>query len=436
MPTVSIHTLGCKLNFAESGTLTREFRSRGFEPVEWGDAADVAVINTCTVTAEAERKCRQAIRKALRGNPDTFIVVTGCYAQLRPEQIAEIDGVDAVLGNAEKFDLFGLIDSFEKREATQVDVSCIADVRAFGAAFAAGERTRAFLKIQDGCDYSCSFCTIPAARGPSRSHTIEGAVTDARNIADDGFREIVLSGVNIGLFGQDTDESLLDLLVRLDEIDGIDRYRISSIEPNLLTDRIIEFVASSRAFQPHFHIPLQSGNDEILGFMRRRYRRDVHADRVERIRSLLPAACIGADVIVGFPGETEAHFQDTVHFLDDLDVSYLHAFTYSERPGTMASREAGAVPGPERSRRNRVLRVLSEKKRRSHESAHLGTVRPVLWEDERDESSMWGFTDNYIRVRRTSDRERVGTIENVLLARPAASGAVEGLDPGLRVLQI
>jgi threonylcarbamoyladenosine tRNA methylthiotransferase MtaB len=429
MGRVSFYTLGCKLNFAETGALQRDFISQAYEVVPFGEPADVTVINTCTVTSEAERKCRQVIRRALRANPETFIAVTGCYAQLRPNEISEIDGVDAVLGANEKFRLFSLIESFTKREQTQISVSCIDDVASFGPAYSSDERTRAFLKVQDGCDYSCSFCTIPLARGRSRSQSIDACVSQARTLADEGFAEIVLSGVNIGLFGEDSGESLLGLLRALDDVESVARYRISSIEPNLLTDEIIDFVAQSRAFQPHFHLPLQSGDDVVLGRMRRRYRRDVYAHRVERILDLMPDASIGVDVIVGFPAEGDAEFENTCDFLNDLPVSYLHVFTYSERPDTIAvdrlERVGGApVPGAERSRRNRVLRLLSAKKSEAFYRRHLGTSRPVLWEAGASHQVMHGFTDNYIRVSRSFQQAGVGQIESALLSELAADGSV------------
>lgn len=429
MGRVSFYTLGCKLNFAETGALQRDFVSRAYDVVPFGEPADVTVINTCTVTSEAERKCRQVIRRALRANPGTFVAVTGCYAQLRPDEIAAIDGVDAVLGANEKFRLFSLIDTFAKQEQTQVAVSCIDDVASFGPAYSSDERTRAFLKVQDGCDYSCSFCTIPMARGRSRSQSIEACVSQARMLASEGFSEVVLSGVNIGLFGRDSGESLLGLLRSLDEVESISRYRISSIEPNLLTDEIIDFVSKSRAFQPHFHLPLQSGDDAVLGRMRRRYRRDVYTHRVERILDLLPDASIGVDVIVGFPAEGEAEFENTCEYLTNLPVSYLHVFTYSERPDTIAvdrlERVGGIpVPGAERSRRNRVLRLLSGRKSERFYRRHVGTSRPVLWESGSSDHVMHGFTDNYIRVSRSYDPSSIGRVEPAVLSRLADDGTV------------
>ena len=433
MPRVSFYTLGCKLNYAETSTLERDFERRHFETVPFGEAADVAVINTCTVTEEADRKCRQTIRRALRANPEAFVVVTGCYAQLQPDVLAAIDGVDAVLGASEKFRLFSLIDQFSKREQTQVAVSCIDGVTAYGPAYSSGERTRAFLKVQDGCDYSCAFCTIPLARGRSRSQTVAQTLAQAREIAERGYREVVLSGVNIGLYGEDHGAGLLDLLRALDGVDGIDRYRISSIEPNLLTDAIIDFMAGARAFQPHVHLPLQSGDNDVLGKMRRRYRREGYAGRVARVKALLPHACIGADVIVGFPAETEARFENTYRFISELPLSYLHVFTYSERANTVAAEQperVGGVPVPkaERSRRNRMLRLLSEKKRHAFYREHAGDVRPVLWEEAERGGTMHGYTDNYVKVGRPYDASRIGEIEPVRLGEMAEDGTVTAED--------
>ncbi len=429
MGRVSFYTLGCKLNFAETGAIQRDFEARDFEVVEFGEASDVTVINTCTVTHEAERKCRNVIRRALRKNPDGFVAVTGCYAQLRPDEIAAIPGVDVVLGANEKFRLFQLIESFAKREQTQVSVSCIDDAATFGPAFSSTERTRAYLKVQDGCDYSCSFCTIPNARGASRSQSIDDCVRQAHELAEEGFREIVLTGVNIGLFGEDQGSNLLSLVRALDDVDGIDRFRISSIEPNLLTDEIIEFVGGSRAFQPHFHIPLQSGDDSVLGKMRRRYRRDVYARRVESIKSLMPHACIGVDVIVGFPAEGAEEFENSYAFINDLPVSYLHAFTYSERPNTTAvdqiERVGGTpVPPAERSERNKRLRILSQKKTQAFYREHLGQTRPVLWEGAERGGLMHGFTDNYVKVSRSYDSSMEGVIEDAHLSHFADDGTV------------
>lgn len=434
MARVSFYTLGCKLNYAETSTLERDFEAHHFSVVPFGEPSDVTVVNTCSVTSEADRKCRNIIRRALRANPDSFIVVTGCYAQLQPGEIAAIDGIDAVLGAGEKFRLFDLIGDFRKKEETQVAVSCIDEVRQYGPAFSSSERTRAFLKVQDGCDYSCAFCTIPLARGASRSQPLPATVAQALEIAERGFKEIVLSGVNIGLYGEDHGTSLIDLLRALDRVDGIERYRISSIEPNLLTDEIIDFVASSDRFQPHFHIPLQSGDDFVLGKMRRRYRRAAYADRVARIKRVMPHACIGVDVIVGFPAETGERFENTHAFVQDLPVSYLHVFTYSERADTIAvdrldDMGGERVPKPERSRRNRRLRMLSRQKEQAFYREHLGTSRHVLWENaSSDDGVMAGYTDNYIRMEADVDPTRQGAIEPVILDRLTNRGTVWAAD--------
>lgn len=429
MSRVSFHTLGCKLNYAETSTIARDFKAQGYKTVPFETAADVTVINTCTVTEQAEAKCRNAIRRALRANPDTFVIVTGCYAQLRPEEIAQIPGVDVVLGAQEKFQIFSLLKAFEKQPQTQVAVSCIDDVVAFGPSYSSGERTRAFLKVQDGCDYTCSFCTIPQARGKSRSAPIPETLRSAREVIEKGYKEIVLSGINIGLYGQEHGTDLLALLYELDQLEGVERFRISSIEPNLLTDDILRFVAESNKFQPHFHIPLQSGDNEVLGKMRRRYRRELYAERVQRIHHLMPDACIGVDVIVGFPAETETHFEQTYQFLHELPVSYFHVFTYSERPNTTAveqlTRMGTPVPAKERERRSKMLRILSAKKRLAFHQANTGTTRPVLWEDEEKGGLMFGFTDNYVKVQTPYDPDKAGAIEIVTLGTLAEDGTVK-----------
>lgn len=433
MSRVSFYTLGCKLNFAETNTLERQFADRDFAVVPFGDTAEVTVINTCSVTNEADRKCRNIIRRALRANPDAFVIVTGCYAQLQPQEIAEIDGVDVVLGANEKFQLFQMVEEFTKRERTHVSVSCIDETTDFGPAYSSTDRTRAFLKVQDGCDYTCAFCTIPLARGRSRSQPLEASLEQARRIAADGFKEVVLTGVNIGLYGEDYGTSLLQLVRELDGVDGIQRFRISSIEPNLLTDDLIDFVGSSAKFQPHFHIPLQSGDDYVLGKMRRRYKRDVYAGRVHRIKQLMPDACIGVDVIVGFPAEDEDRFLNSYGFINDLPISYLHAFTYSERPDTAAvenpNRMGGEhVPKPERSRRNKMLRILSKKKVEAFYRSHLGNTRPVLWEGSDRDGLMLGYTDNYIRVEAPFDASKDGVVEPVYLEEMTSSGTVRTAD--------
>ncbi|MCS7074419.1 MAG: tRNA (N(6)-L-threonylcarbamoyladenosine(37)-C(2))-methylthiotransferase MtaB, partial [Bacteroidia bacterium] len=360
---VSFYTLGCKLNFSETATIARQFESRGLEKCAFEDGADVYVINTCSVTETADKDCRKVVRQALRFNPNAFVIVTGCYAQLKPETIAQIPGVSAVLGANEKFRLFDYLTDFQKQSQTMVCVNPIQDAQTFHASWATEERTRAFLKIQDGCDYHCSFCTIPLARGESRSASPEQVIKQAQQIAMSGSKEIILTGVNTGDYGNGLSINFLDLLRQLDQEVDIPRIRISSIEPNLLSDEIIEFVASSKRIMPHFHIPLQSGSNAILAKMRRRYKRELYASRVKRIVEAMPHACIGSDVIVGFPGETEAHFLETYHFLTEQPIAYLHVFTYSERPNTVAQTMSGTIPIPERTKRNHQLRTLSEKKR-------------------------------------------------------------------------
>lgn len=423
MGRVAFHTLGCKLNFAETSSLRRQFEERGYEAVGQKEACDVSVINTCSVTAEADRKCRQLVRRIHRINPDAFIVVTGCYAQLRPDEVAKIEGVSAVLGNAEKAHIFNLLDDFSPTPATQVNVSCTGDHTSFDPALLSDDRTRAFLKVQDGCDYSCSFCTIPMARGKSRSASPDEVIQQARQLAERGVKEIVLTGVNIGLYGQgsldqDSGHHLIQLLKQLAEVKGILRYRISSIEPNLLTNEIIDFVADSPVMVPHFHIPLQSGENSVLGAMRRRYRRELYQKRLDYIHARLPDAGIGADVIVGFPAETDERFDETYTFLSDLPVTYLHVFTYSERPGTVATTDLHPykpIPLRERSARNQALQDLSQHKQSGFRERFRGHIRPVLWERKTRSDRMQGYTDNYIRVSEPFHDARVGKIEHVML---------------------
>lgn len=406
---VAFHTLGCKLNYSETSALARLFENQGYLPVKFEDEADIYVLNTCSVTEQADRECRKIVRQVMRRQPDAFVVVTGCYAQLKPREIADIPGVDLVLGAGEKFRILDYVDDLSKAPGKgMVRAGDVRDVNTFTASFSFGDRTRSFLKVQDGCDYKCSFCTIPQARGASRSDTVENVLKNARQLAQMGAKEIVLTGVNLGDFGNGTEviegarprkEALFaDLVVALDTLDEVSRYRISSIEPNLLTDEIIAFVSESRRFMPHFHLPLQSGSNNILRDMRRRYRRELYAERVAGIKSRMPHACIGCDVIVGFPGETEADFLETYQFLQSLEVSYLHVFTYSERANTPAADMPGVVPVEERRHRNQALRGLSEMKRRQFYTAHAGTVRPVLFEQHRDSSLLGGFTDNYIKI--------------------------------------
>ena len=430
---VAFYTLGCKLNYSETSSIARLFEQAGYREVPFEEGAGIYVINTCSVTDFADRKCRKIVRQALRCAPNAFIVVVGCYAQLKPEEIASIPGVDLVLGAAEKFRILEYIDDLSKAPGKGlVFAGEVREANTFRDAFSFGDRTRSFLKIQDGCDYKCSFCTIPQARGRSRSDSVENVLANAREIASLGVKEIVLTGVNIGDFGNGGEvvegmrpkkEALFsDLIRELDGVSDIQRFRISSIEPNLCSDEIIEFVAGSRRFVPHFHMPLQSGSDKILRLMRRRYVRELYANRVQHIKALMPHACIGADVIVGFPGETEADFMETFHFLNDLEVSYLHVFTYSERANTPAPDLEGSVPVEERRRRNDMLSILGEKKRRYFYEQHVGQERPVLFEMHKDPTLMSGFTDNYIKIDAPFDANRINTICTVRLAQVSRSG--------------
>jgi threonylcarbamoyladenosine tRNA methylthiotransferase MtaB len=431
--TVAFYTLGCKLNYSETSALARLFESSGYLPVKFEDEADIYVLNTCSVTEQADRECRKIVRQAMRRQPDAFVVVTGCYAQLKPQEIADIPGVDLVLGAGEKFRILDYVDDLSKAQGKgMVRAGEVRDVNTFSSSFSFGDRTRSFLKVQDGCDYKCSFCTIPQARGASRSDTLESAVANARHIAQMGTREIVLTGVNLGDFGNGTEviegarprkEALFaDLVVALDAVQEVSRYRISSIEPNLLTNEIIEFVAKSERFMPHFHIPLQSGNDKQLREMRRRYRRDLYAERVATIKKWMPHACIGCDVIVGFPGETEADFLESYAFIQQLDISYLHVFTYSERANTPAAEMPGVVPVEERRRRNQALRGLSEMKRRTFYQQHLNSTRPVLFEHHRDPALLTGFTDNYVKIEIPAAMGAMNDIRPVTLEQLSLDG--------------
>lgn len=431
--TVSFSTLGCKLNFSESSAIGRSFEKAGFSTVDFSNGADIYVINTCSVTEFADRKCRQLVRRALRQRPDARVIVIGCYAQLKPEEIASIPGVDLVLGAAEKFRVVEYADTLAKApDKGLVRAGEVREANSFTDAFSFGDRTRSFLKIQDGCDYKCTFCTIPLARGKSRSDTLENVVANARKIALQGVKEVVLTGVNIGDFGNGTQvieegrpqkEALfIDLIKALDEVDGIDRFRISSIEPNLCTEEIIDFVATSQRFVPHFHMPLQSGNNKQLAMMRRRYRRELYAERVNWIREKMPDACIGVDVIVGFPGETEADFVETCRFLDELDCSYLHVFTYSERANTPATTMPGVVDLQERKRRNEVLRMLSHKKKRQFYERFAGQSRSVLFEQDSKPGKMSGFTDNYIKVELPLQESWINQIGVVTLGSMTPEG--------------
>ncbi len=402
--TAAYHTLGCKLNFSETSTVARQLSENGFARVNIGENPDVVVINTCSVTDNADAKCRNIVRRSLKSNPQAYIVVIGCYAQLKPQEIANIDGVDLVLGANEKFNLPSMLDDLSKRihgddePGAEIHAGEIKEVRNFIPGFSSGDRTRTFLKVQDGCDYFCAFCTIPLARGRSRSGTIEQTLAQAREAAKQGAKEIVLTGVNIGDFGKANGETLLQLITKLDKVKEIERYRISSIEPNLLNEDIIDFVASSEKFMPHFHIPLQSGSDEILSTMRRRYRTELYRERVEYIRKKMPNAGIGVDVIVGFPGENDDLFQETYDFVNSLDISYLHVFTYSERPKTTALRIDDVVPTTTRQHRNKQLRILSLKKQRAHYERFLGQTRSVLIESSEIDGVKFGYTPEYVRV--------------------------------------
>ncbi|MFN0158174.1 MAG: tRNA (N(6)-L-threonylcarbamoyladenosine(37)-C(2))-methylthiotransferase MtaB [Bacteroidota bacterium] len=400
MPTVSLHTLGCKLNFAESSAIGKQFLDRGFEIVEFGQPADVCVINTCSVTARANRECRQVIRKSVRTSAEPFVIVTGCYAQLEPEEVASIDGVDLVVGAKEKFDLFDHVGSFEKSSHPRIVVSDIEAVNNFGPAYTtiSGNRTRAYLKVQDGCDFNCSFCTIPLARGTSRSQSLEECIVQARTLVAHGFKEITLTGVNVGDYGKKQELSLVDLLKALDDIEGLARVRISSIEPNLLTDEIINLIATSSRLCRHFHIPLQSGSDTILRAMRRRYSTNDYRSLINRITYAIPDCGIGADVIVGFPGETERHFSETVEFIEQLPVSYLHIFTYSERPNTPAAVFGNSVEPKVRFKRSEVLRLMGQKKKSAFAAFMVGRILPVLFEEDCEDGLRLGFAENYVRV--------------------------------------
>jgi threonylcarbamoyladenosine tRNA methylthiotransferase MtaB len=401
MKKVAFYTLGCKLNYSETSTISRKFEEKGYQKVEFNETPDIFIINTCSVTENADKKCRKVVREARAISPNAYVAIIGCYAQLKPKEISEIPGVDAVLGAAEKFRLLELLDGFVRPEQPVMLASDIGKANTFNTSYSMQDRTRTFLKVQDGCDYSCSFCTIPLARGGSRSDTIANIVEAAKSVAAKGVKEIVLTGVNTGDFGLRDGvrhERFIDLIKALDEIESIERFRISSIEPNLLTDEIIEFVAQSKRFVPHFHIPLQSGSNTILKLMRRRYQRELYVSRVEKIKQLIPDCSIGVDVIVGFPGETDEHFLETYHFLNELDISYLHVFTYSERQNTLAAEMDDVVPANVRADRSRQLHSLSDKKRRAFYEQNIGKEATVLFEMAVENGMMFGFTDNYVKV--------------------------------------
>jgi threonylcarbamoyladenosine tRNA methylthiotransferase MtaB len=403
--TVAFQTLGCKLNFSETSTLARKFVEAGYERVPFEMKADVYVINTCSVTENADKKFTTLSRQTRQRNPDAFLIAVGCYAQLQPEELAKEDSVDLVLGAKEKFDIISYLNDLSRPEHTQVHACAIEETDTYVGSYAIGERTRAFLKVQDGCDYKCTYCTIPQARGISRSDTLDNVIRQAKEIVDQGINEIVLTGVNIGDYGKGEfgnkkhEHTFFELVQALDEVEGIERFRISSIEPNLLTEELIEFVAHSKRFAPHFHIPLQSGNNEILGQMRRRYQRELYVDRVNQIKRLMPDACIGVDVIVGFPGESDKHFLDTYAFLVDLPVSYLHVFSYSERPNTPAAEMKNQVSKTIKNKRSKMLRGLSAKKRHAFYESQLQKTKTILFEAENKEGYIQGFTENYVKVR-------------------------------------
>ncbi len=425
---VAFYTLGCKLNYSETSGIGRLFNQAGYDTVDFTDTPDVYVINTCSVTENADKKCKKVVKEALKISPDAYITIVGCYAQLKPKEIAEIPGVDMVLGAAEKFQIVDHITDLTKKPKAIIYNRPVTEANSFVPAYSFGDRTRTFLKVQDGCDYSCTFCTIPLARGASRSDTIGNAVEQAQQIAASGVKEIVLTGVNLGDFGirnGHREDRFYDLIKALDEVEGIDRIRISSIEPNLLTDEIIAFVAQSNRFVPHFHIPLQSGNNKILGLMRRRYRRELYAERVARIKQLMPDCCIGVDVIIGFPGETREDFIDTYNFLNKLNISYLHVFTYSERENTPAAEMGGSVPGSTRAERSRMLHILSDKKRRAFYEAQLYKYDEVLFEGDIRDGYMHGFTRNYVKVKVKYDPVLVNEVKRVQLTSISSDGDME-----------
>jgi threonylcarbamoyladenosine tRNA methylthiotransferase MtaB len=427
---VAFYTLGCKLNFSETSTIARNFTNEGFDRVDFEEVADIYIINTCSVTENADKQFKQVVKKAMKLNDKAFVVAVGCYAQLKPEDLASVDGVDLVLGATEKFKITDYINDLSKNDRGEVHSCEIEEADFYVGSYSIGDRTRAFLKVQDGCDYKCTYCTIPLARGISRSDALENVLKNAYEISQQGIKEIVLTGVNIGDYGKGEfgnkkhEHTFLDLVKALDEVDGIERLRISSIEPNLLKNETIEFVSQSRTFVPHFHIPLQSGSNEILGKMKRRYQREVYTERVAKIREFMPHACIGVDVIVGFPGETDAHFLETYHFLNDMDISYLHVFTYSERDNTEAAEMGGIVPMNIRSKRSKMLRGLSVKKRRVFYESQIGSQRTVLFEGENKEGYIHGFTENYVKVKTPWNPELVNTLHEIKLTHIDEDGAV------------
>lgn len=438
--TVAFHTLGCKLNFSETSTIARNLLDNGYQRVDFSESSDVYVINTCSVTANADKECRSIVKNAMKANPNGFVVVVGCYAQLKPQEIAEMEGVDLVLGATEKFNIVDYLEDLNKENDAIVHSCEIEKADFYVGSYSIGDRTRAFLKVQDGCDYKCTYCTIPLARGISRSDTMENVLKNAREIAEKGIKEIVLTGVNIGDYGKGEfgnkkhEHTFLELVQELDKVENIQRLRISSIEPNLLRNEIIEFVSKSERFVPHFHIPLQSGSDVILKKMKRRYLTKLYRDRIEKVREVMPHACIGVDVIVGFPGETEELFLETYNFLNSLPISYLHVFTYSERDNTEAIDFEGIVPQHIRKQRNKMLRILSEKKRVAFYQSQLGTTQKVLWEADNKNGKMHGFTQNYVKVETDFDEELINQTEMVDLVMLNSGGNVNVSRKDLQVL--
>lgn len=427
---VAFYTLGCKLNFSETSTIARNFQQEGFERVDFEEVADIYVINTCSVTDNADKQFKQIVKKALKYNDKAFIAAVGCYAQLKPEELASVDGVDLVLGATEKFKITDYLNDLSKNDMGEIHSCEIEEANFYVGSYSIGDRTRAFLKVQDGCDYKCTYCTIPLARGISRSDELENVLKNAKEISQQGIKEIVLTGVNIGDYGKGEfgnkkhEHTFLELVQALDEVEGIERLRISSIEPNLLKNETIDFVSKSRTFVPHFHIPLQSGSNDILKKMKRRYLRELYVDRVNKIREVMPDACIGVDVIVGFPGETDEHFLETYHFLNDLDISYLHVFTYSERDNTEAAEMNEVVPMNVRSKRSKMLRGLSVKKRRAFYESQLGTTRTVLFEAENKEGYIHGFTENYVKIKTPWNPELSNTLQEIKLTKIDEDGSV------------
>jgi threonylcarbamoyladenosine tRNA methylthiotransferase MtaB len=427
---VAFYTLGCKLNFSETSTIARNFKEEGFDRVDFEEIADIYVINTCSVTDNADKQFKQVVKKALKLNANAFVAAVGCYAQLKPEELAAVDGVDLVLGATEKFKITNYIEDLSKNAIGEVHSCEISEADFYVGSYSIGDRTRAFLKVQDGCDYKCTYCTIPLARGISRSDSLENVLFNAKEIASQNIKEIVLTGVNIGDYGKGEfgnkkhEHTFLDLVRALDEVHGIERLRISSIEPNLLKNETIEFISQSKTFVPHFHIPLQSGSNNILKLMKRRYLREIYTERVFKIKEVLPHACIGVDVIVGFPGETDEHFIETYNYLNELDISYLHVFTYSERDNTEAIDMPQSVPMPVRAKRSKMLRVLSVKKRRAFYESQLGSNRTVLFENENKEGYIYGFTENYVKVKTPWNPELANVLQNVTLSSIDDNGIV------------